>query len=47
MNFGGNFNEPMSESNMKPGKREMENIDSSLEQRNDAVKKLKSSYGVG
>ena len=47
MNFAGNFNEPVSESNMTAGKREMENIDSSMEEPNDSVKKLKSSYGVG
>lgn len=47
MNFPGNFNESMPESNKTPGKRDMENVDSSVEQPNDPAKKLKSSYGVG
>ena len=46
MNFSGNFNESLPESNKAPGKRDM-GTTSSVEQPNDPAKKLKSSYGVG
>ena len=47
MNFPGSFNQSMPESNKTPGKRDMGNVDSSVEQPNDPAKKLKSSYRVG
>lgn len=45
MNFAGNFNDSMPESQMTPGKREVgNNVDPVMKQSNDSVKKLKSSY---
>ena len=48
MNFAGNFNDSITESQMTPGKREVgNNVDPVMKQSNDSVKKLKSSYRVG